>query len=375
MTPRTAATLALAAGLLLAGLAPPAPYAGAVTAAAPPGAAAALSPVCTSRKAGLAARLRRDLTAALRDRPGSVALVAHEHSSRTSCTLRSRRSYDAASVIKVTVLAALMWDAQRSGRALTARERSLATAMITRSANAATGTLWRQLGNRRINRFLTAAGLSRTTLGWGRLWGLSQVDAAEQSQLLSLLTRPNKVLTASSRAYILDRMAHVVPAQRWGTPVGAPVTMRVHVKNGWLPRAEGGWRVHSLGVFTRRGHDYTIAVLTQGNATLRQGVRTVQAVSRAVHHGLNLPATGRPRTPEPPTGLVTPPAVPEEVVPPTPEDPHPEEPTRADPHPEEPTYADPYPEEPTSADPHPEEPTHADPQPEDPAAPASAPAP
>jgi hypothetical protein len=319
--PRTLATLTLAAGLLLAALAPaPVPASTVtVTAAAPPGAAAVFPPECVSRKAGLAAKLRNDLTAALRDRPGTVALTVYEHSSRTYCALRAAKSYDSASIIKVTILAALLRDAQQSRRVLSARERSLVTAMITQSSNGATGTLWRQLGTRKIYRFLNAAGMPRTELGWDRYWGLSRVNAAEQSRLLGLITLPNTVLSDSSRAYILDRMAHVVPAQRWGTPAGAPLKARVHVKNGWLPRDDLGWRVHSLGAFTGQGHDYTIAVLTHGNATMRQGVNTVQAVARAVHRDLNPPATGHTRTPEPPAPLVTPPAVPEEVVPPMPE--------------------------------------------------------
>ncbi|WP_078858636.1 hypothetical protein [Streptomyces sp. NRRL F-2799] len=32
-------------------------------------------------------------------------------------------------------------------------------------------------------------------------------------------------------------------------PAGAPSTVAVHVKNGWLQRSTHGWRVHSLGTF------------------------------------------------------------------------------------------------------------------------------
>ncbi|MFF0743056.1 serine hydrolase [Streptomyces sp. NPDC004111] len=315
--PRTLAAAGLATGLLLAPLAATAPAAYTAPAPAP---AAVPRPVCTSHRAGLAERLTNDIAAALRGRPGTVALAVYEHSTRTYCALRAYRAYDSASIIKVTILAALVWDAQKSGRALTARERRLVDAMITRSENAATGTLWRQLGKARINRFLAAAKMAYTQLGRDRFWGLSQVNAADQSRLLGTLTLPNKVLSDRSRAYVLDRMAHVVPAQRWGTPVGAPARARVHVKNGWLPRAELGWRVHSLGAFTGQGHDYTIAVLTHGNATMRQGVNTVQAVARAVHRDLNLPANGHTRTPETPAETVAPPAFPEEVIPPMPED-------------------------------------------------------
>ncbi len=297
---------ALATGVLL-----PVAAAGPATAAAP-------RVTCSSNKAGLAKKLTADLTAALRGRPGTPALAVHERATNTYCSLRAQDSYDSASIVKVTVMGALLYDAQRRGRALTARERDLVTAMITTSDNNATSTLWKQLGTGKVNAFLKAAGATRTKPGANGYWGLTQVNAAEQSKILDLFTRTNAVLTAASRAYALDRLARVVPAQRWGTPAGAPRTAKVHVKNGWLPRATKGWRVHSLGVFTGQGHDYTITVLTHGNATMQQGVDTVQALSRAVHRDLN-PAAKAARTLQAPE--VVPPAVPREVIPPTPENP------------------------------------------------------
>ncbi|MEU8886646.1 serine hydrolase [Streptomyces sp. NPDC048442] len=298
--------VALATGVLL-----PVAAAGPATAAAP-------AVTCSSNKAGLAKKLQGDITAALRGRPGTVAVAVYEHSSRTYCSLRGWNSFDSASIVKVTVLATLMWDAQKTNRTVSARERGLVDAMITKSDNDATTALWKQLGVGKINAFLKAAGMAATKPGAGGYWGLTQVNAAEQSKLLGLITLHNNVLTDGSRAYILDRMAHVVPAQRWGTPAGAPGKARVQVKNGWLPRASQGWRVHSLGAFTGLGHDYTITVLSHGNKTMQQGVDTVQAVSRAVHRDLNPATDGKARTFEAPVPTVVPPAAPQEVIPPMP---------------------------------------------------------
>ncbi|MGW7414596.1 serine hydrolase [Streptomyces sp. NPDC054863] len=302
---------ALATGVLL-----PVAVAAPVTAAAP-------AVTCSSNKAGLAKKLQGDITAALRGRPGTVAVAVYEHSSRTYCSLRAWNRFDSASIVKVTVLATLMWDAQKTGRAVSARERGLVDAMITKSDNNATSALWKQLGVAKINAFLRAAGMTNTKPGAGGYWGLTQVNAAEQSKLLGLITLRNSVLKDSSRAYILDRMARVVPAQRWGTPAGAPGKARVQVKNGWLPRASQGWRVHSLGAFTGLGHDYTITVLSHGNKTMQQGVDTVQAVSRAVHRDLNPAVGGKARTFEAPVPAVAPPVAPQEVIPPMPPGPAP----------------------------------------------------
>lgn len=72
-----------------------------------------------------------------------------------------------------------------------------------------------------------------------------------------------------------------------GHPFGAPATVQVHVKNGWLPRATHGWRVHSLGIFTSTDKDYRMAVLSQDNATEEYGIDTIQALASVVHRDLN----------------------------------------------------------------------------------------
>ncbi|MGW5333472.1 serine hydrolase [Streptomyces bauhiniae] len=255
-----------------------------VLGAAPASAATAVG--CTSAKAGLAAKLSKDIGAALAGRKGSVAVGVYKAGTKTTCTLRATSSYDSASTVKVTVLAALLWDAQKHNRYLTGTETSLATAMITKSDNTATSKLWKQLGVTKVKGFLTAAGMSKTTPGANGYWGLTQINVTDEQKLLKLVTAKNSVLSDNSRAYILDLMGKVVPSQRWGTPAGAPSTVSVHVKNGWLQRSTHGWRVHSLGTFNGGGHDYTITVLTQDNSTMDYGVTTIQNVAKAVHKDL-----------------------------------------------------------------------------------------
>ncbi|WP_432182264.1 serine hydrolase [Streptomyces sp. NBC_00063] len=250
---------------------------------------------CTSDKAGLAAKLQKDITAALASRKGTVAVGLHDRTTNTTCSLRATSSYDSASVVKVTVLATLLWDAKKTNRYLTTREANLATAMITKSDNAATTTLWKQLGTTKVKGFLKAAGMTRTVPGSGGYWGLTQINVQDEQKLLSLVTAKNSVLSDNSRAYILKLMGKVVSSQRWGTPAGAPSSVAVHVKNGWLQRSTHGWRVHSIGAFQGGGHDYTISVLTHGNSTMSYGVDTIQGVAKVIHKDLTptAPAASR----------------------------------------------------------------------------------
>ncbi|WEO97282.1 serine hydrolase [Streptomyces sp. FXJ1.172] len=270
---------ALGAALLI-------PAATAVTAAATPAAAVTPAVSCTSAKAPLAAKLQKDITAALANRTSTVALGLYDRSTGTTCTLRATSAYDSASTVKVTVLATLLWDAKKHNRYLTDTEDSLATAMITASDNDATSKLWKQLGMTKIKGFLAAAGMTKTVPGTGGYWGLTQENVTDEQRLLGLLTARNSVLSDNSRAYILKLMGQVIPAQRWGTPAGAPSTVAVHVKNGWLQRSTHGWRVHSLGTFNGAGHDYMISVLTQDNSTMDYGVTTIQNIAEAIHKDL-----------------------------------------------------------------------------------------
>ncbi|MGW1001668.1 serine hydrolase [Streptomyces sp. NPDC002520] len=281
----------------------------AVTAATP---AAAATPAvsCTSAKAGLATKLQKDITAALATRRGSVALGLYDRSTSTTCTLRATSSYDSASTVKVTVLATLLWDAKKHNRYLTDREATLAKAMITKSDNDATSTLWRQLGLTKIKGFLSAAGMTNTVPGANGYWGLTQENVTDEQKLLKLVTAKNSVLSDNSRAYILKLMGQVISSQRWGTPAGAPSTVSVHVKNGWLQRSTHGWRVHSLGTFNGAGHDYMISVLTQDNSTMSYGVTTIQNVAKVIHKDL-VPTTSA-------TALYVPTETPREATVPVP---------------------------------------------------------
>lgn len=242
--------------------------------------------VCTSAKPGLASRLSHDIAGALDGRQDMSALALYDRTTRTTCELRADTHFDSASVVKVTVLGALLRQAEEAHRKLTPQEVKQTTAMITKSDNDATSALWHQIGSAGVKKFLALADMRHTVPGSGGSWGLTQITAADELRLMQLLTTENSVLTPSSRAYALDLMEHVTPGQRWGVPAGSPASATVHVKNGWLPRSTDGWRVHSVGTFTGSGHDYGMTVLSSGNLTMDYGVATIEGAARAIHRDL-----------------------------------------------------------------------------------------
>lgn len=264
---------------------------GAANAQAAPAAAAAS--ICTSSSHQvLASRLSRDIAAALRSRSSIVAVTVLDHRTGVVCRLQDGRRFDSASVVKVTILGALLRKALEQHRYLTSAEVSLTTAMITRSDNNAASALWAQVGRSSLQHFLNLARMTQTVLGPGGYWGLTQITARDELTLLNLLMSINSVLDTPSRRYALGLMSRVVASQRWGVPAGTPAGVTVHVKNGWLPRPTYGWRIHSIGSFSGRGRDYMIVVLTQNNPTMAYGIQTIENVARVIHRDLNagLPA-------------------------------------------------------------------------------------
>ena len=285
----TAAILALPALLFAAGTA---------RAAAGPGVGpmAVSRPVCASSShPALAARISRAIQTARRHRVSFVAVEVDDPGAGLLCRLHGTSHFDSASVVKVTILAALLREAQAEHRSLTRTERALARAMITRSDNDAASALWADTGRSWLRRFLARARMTHTFLDPGGAWGLTRITADDETRLLWLLLKANRVLNTSSRHYELALMADVTPSQRWGVPAGAPRRLVVHVKNGWLPLAPFGWRINSIGGFTGHGQKYSIVALTQDNPTMDYGVNTVEAIARTVNRALNPGAIARVR--------------------------------------------------------------------------------
>ncbi|MFC8721674.1 serine hydrolase [Kitasatospora sp. NPDC057198] len=233
----------------------------------------------------LAERLARDIAEAVRGRQSTLALAVRDSGTGVSCFLDPGRHFDSASIVKVTIMGAVLRLAQDEDRPLTPFEEENLRPMITRSDNAAAVRLWKYVGPARMRNFLDLAGMYDTVLSADG-FGLTQVTAGDELKQLDVYATDSDVLTPEHRSYGLQLMAEVEEDQRWGTPFGAPPGVTTHVKNGWLQRATHGWRVHSLGIFTAPDRVYRIAVLTDDDPTESYGIGTVQRVSQQVHRDL-----------------------------------------------------------------------------------------
>ncbi len=243
-----------------------------VTCQVPAGAPAAASTALVTRlQAALAESTddSDDVSAAVLDLTTGSACAVHGTTSRVS-----------ARIVKVTTVAALLWQREDQGRSLTASERRLAEDAITISDNDAERRLWVLAGgDAGMQRFMDAVGMdrSRTTGNWG----LTSVTASDELALLRMLAR-GPVLGEASREYLLGLMRSVSSDQRWGVPKAAPGDAVVAVKNGWLPQSNGRWRINSIGYVSGGGAQFCLAVLTQDQASMGSGIARVEKVARAV---------------------------------------------------------------------------------------------
>lgn len=187
-------------------------------------------------------------------------------------------AYDAASIVKVGILAALLLRAQDEGRELSGAEHAYAEAMIRRSDNTSATELLKVIGGEEeLDAANERLGLTGTKAA--HAWGLTQTTAADQVRLLEAVCGTDSVLSAASRAYLTELMGHVEADQRWG--VSAAGTDAV-LKNGWMPRTTTGlWDVNSIGRVESGGHTLLIAVLSRGHATKEAGIALVESVAKA----------------------------------------------------------------------------------------------
>jgi hypothetical protein len=277
-------------------------------------AAAAPAQFCRSWKhnGAIARRISRGIRAVLARRRGVISVRVNDPYLGIGCSVRPHRHFGSASVVKATILAALLRKAHVQHRHLTGRERRLATLMITRSDNKAASALWNDVGRHSLRTFLRRAGMKEIIPGPSGFWGITRITAHDEMILLQHLLVPTHVLTRAARRYELGLMEHVIRSQRWGVTAGAPDGFNVHVKNGWLPAPPGGrWWVNSIGCFTHGTKNYSIVVLTKGNPSMAYGVTSIEDVAEIVNHDLNPGATGRVQRSRPGPGW----GVPDEQIP------------------------------------------------------------
>ncbi|KRN28130.1 hypothetical protein IV38_GL001581 [Lactobacillus selangorensis] len=195
-------------------------------------------------------------------------------------------TFDTASIVKASVLTAVLHKAKKNGTTLTTTEKSELQTMIENSDNdACTDLLNNDLGGYDGNDATYSALNMNNTKANLESWGLTTTTAADQVKLLNtIFYGANNYLTKSERSYAMQLMNTTESDQQWGISAGST---NYQLKNGWLSDDSGKWIVNSIGhVGAINADGYTIAVLTYGSSSQAAGEQVIENLAEATKNVL-----------------------------------------------------------------------------------------
>ncbi len=216
-------------------------------------------------------------------RADNVTAAVYDVTTGATYTYRPGVVEHTASTLKVDILATLLSQTQADGP-LSPADQALAQPMIEESLDSAADVLWSRLGPGPVGALERAVGMTNTVPATDGIWGTTTTTALDRLDMIRAVAFANPVLTDASRSYLLSLMENVTPSQDWGATGGVPSGVTVALKNGFAPIV--GWQINTTGWVHGDGHDYLIAVLTDGNPSEAYGIQTVNAVSSIVWNAL-----------------------------------------------------------------------------------------
>jgi hypothetical protein len=226
------------------------------------------------------------VTPLIQEDGGHVAVAVDDLTTGAHAAYGGAEEFVTASIVKVDILATLLYQQQQNGQALGPVEQGLATTMIENSNNKSATDLYQEdNGPEGIGNANSAFGLRQTTIGTDGRWGLTTTTVDDQIRLLRQVFTSSSVLSSASRKYIRDLMSRVETDQHWGVPAAADPGTPSMVKNGWLPTSSL-WEINSIGEITHNHQHILIAVLSDYNANENSGIAVVEEVAKKAAQAL-----------------------------------------------------------------------------------------
>jgi hypothetical protein len=220
------------------------------------------------------------VTPLIQEDGGHVAVAVDDLTTGAHAACGGAEEFVTASIVKVDILATLLYQEQQDGQALSPEEQGLTTTMIENSNNkSATNLYGKDNGPEGIDNANSVFGLHQTTIGADGYWGLTTTTVDDQIRLLRQVFASPSALSSASREYIRDLMSRVETDQQWGVPAAADPGTPFMVKNGWLP-SSSLWDINSIGEITHDHQHMLIAVLSDDNASENSGIALVEEVAK-----------------------------------------------------------------------------------------------
>ena len=230
-------------------------------------------------------RLSAAVAPVIKSDDGHAAVAVDDLTTGQTASYNGGDDFVTASIVKVDILSALLYQLQQSGESLSGEQQELATTMIENSNNDSASDLYDDDGEATgIDAANKAFGLTDTAVGTDGYWGLTTTTVSDQLKVLRQVFTSDSLLTSSSRDYIQDLMSQVEADQRWGVSAAASRGSYL-VKNGWLPNPDL-WEINSIGEVTHDGQKLLIVVLSADNETEDGGIGLVQQIAQATANAI-----------------------------------------------------------------------------------------
>ncbi len=191
------------------------------------------------------------------------------------------RTFPSASLVKAILLVAYLDRPSVRSRALGSADRSLLDPMIRRSDNDAASRVLQIDGSGAVYAVARRAGMRRFRLETNGYWGLSRVDAADQSRFFLHIDR---LVAPRHRTYAMHLLNTITPVQRWGVGRVRPAGWRLYFKGGW--GSGTGWVDHQTALLTRGDQRVSLSILTFEDGSHVYGTRTLQGIAARLLSGL-----------------------------------------------------------------------------------------
>jgi hypothetical protein len=189
------------------------------------------------------------------------------------------RVVPSASVVKAMLLVAYLRRREVRDRELTARERALLGPMIRRSDNAAASQVCNIVGTGGLERLAARVHMHRFHAT--RPWGLSSIDAADQTRFFLHIDR---WVPRRHRRYALRLLGSIVPSQRWGIARERPRGWALYFKGGW--GSGTGWADHQVALLRRGERRLSVAILITSSPSHEYGKETLRGIAARLLRGL-----------------------------------------------------------------------------------------
>jgi hypothetical protein len=158
--------------------------------------------------------------------------------------------------------------------------------MINVSDNNAATRCWSIVGNAGLYSVAHAAGMTDfsvdTSASWGSEWGAALLSAADQARFFFEM---DSLIPKEFVGYARNLLSTISAADTWGIPtVARPLGYQVFFKAGWRPSPDI-FLVHQAARLEGHGRTFSMAVMTDGDNGMGDGISKIEGTTRALLSG------------------------------------------------------------------------------------------